>query len=357
MKRKLRIVLAKPGLDGHDRGINIVKDVLIDEGYEVFYFSLYRNLDDIAEIAVQEGVDFIGLSVHNNAHKKYVEEVFKQLKNHNAPDIGLVLGGIIPKKDEKFLKEEFGVKKIFVSGALEANLNAVKDFFRENSGRTIAAITVLKTKNDVGLAISAISNGLEMEKIRENWLGKNVLTLGITGPLGVGKSSLIDKLIAELRILNKKVGVITVDPSDYKTGGALLGRDRTQMWRHLYDENVHIYSMATRGYQGGIAEKTAEAVEIMKIAGCDIVLVETIGVGQDQVSIKDIVNKVLLVLTPDIGEDQVYKSGIMQIADYYIINKEDIGNPLAVEKYINEMLDQKQFHVRPFVFKTTSNRI
>ncbi|MEK7596120.1 MAG: cobalamin-dependent protein [Patescibacteria group bacterium] len=352
MKKKIRIVLAKAGLDGHDRGINIIKDSLINEGCEVFYFSLYRNLDDIAEIAVQEGADFIGLSIHSGAHKKYVEKVFERLKNHNALDIGLILGGIIPEKDEEFLKEKFGVKKIFVSGTPEADLNAIKNFFRENPGRTIAAITALKTKNDVGLAISAISNGLEMEKIRENWPG--TLTLGVTGPLGAGKSSLTDKLIAEFRTLDKKVGVITVDPSDFKTDGAPLGRDRTQMWRHLYDSNVHIYSLATRGCQGGIAEATAKAAEIMRAAGYDIVLIETIGVGQDQTAIKNIADKVLLVLTPDIGEDQIYKSGIMQIADYYILNKTDIINPLKAEKHINEMLDQKNLNIRPLVFKTIS---
>lgn len=357
-KKKIRIVLAKAGLDGHDRGINIIKDSLINEGHEVFYFGLYRDLDDIVEIAVQEGADFIGLNIHSGAHQKYVEKVFECLKNHGALDIGLILGGIIPEKDEIFIKEKFGVKKIFVSGTPEANLNKMKDFFRENSGRKITGITALKTKNDVGIAISAVSNSLEMEKIRENWLGKNTLTFGITGPLGVGKSSLIDKLIAEFRKLNKKVGVITVDPSDPATGGALLGRDRTQMWRHLYDQNVHIYSMATRGYQGGIAEKTAEAVGIMKAAGCDIVLVETIGVGQDQTAIKNIVDKVLLVLTPDIGEDQVYKSGIMQIADYYVINKSDISDPSFIKEKINEMLNQKFFTYpfRPLVFKTISNK-
>lgn len=360
MKKKTRIVLAKAGLDGHDRGINIVKDALINEGYEVFYFGLYRDLNNIAEIAVQEGADFLGLNVHSGAHRKYVEKVFECLKNHGALDIDLILGGIIPEKDEVFIREKFGVKKFFISGTPEAGLDSMKTFFRENSGRTAADSSTLKTKNDVGLALSAASNGLteiETEKIGEGPLKKDTLTIGVTGPLGVGKSSLIDKLIAEFRMLNKRVGVITVDPSDPATGGALLGRDRTQMWRHLYDSDVHIYSMATRGYQGGIAEATLGAAEIMKKAGYNVVLVETIGIGQDQTAIKSITDKVILVLTPDIGEDQIQKSGIMQIADYYVLNKADIINPLTAERKINEMLDQKQFVVRPLVFKTTSNKI
>lgn len=360
MKKKIRIVLAKAGLDGHDRGINIIKDSLIDEGYEVFYFGLFRNLKDITEIAVQEGADFIGLNILNGAHKKYVQQVFEHLEKHNALDIGLILGGIIPEKDKVFIGEKFGVKKFFISGTPEAGLDSIKTFFRENSGKTIVDPNTLKTKNDVGLTLSAVSNGLieiETEKIREGPLKKDTLIIGVTGPLGVGKSSLIDKMVAEFRTLNKRVGVITVDPSDPATCGALLGRDRTQMWRHLYDSDVHIYSMATRGYQGGIAEATPKAAEIMKAAGYNVVLVETIGVGQDQTAIKSMADKVILVLTPDIGEDQIHKSGIMQIADYYVLNKADISSPLTAERKINEMLDQKPFVVRPLVFKTTSNKI
>lgn len=358
MGKKKRIVLAKAGLDGHDRGINIVKNVLIGEGYEVFYFGLFRNLKDIAEIAIQEGVDFLGLNVLNGAHLNYVEQVFEHLEKRNALDISLILGGIIPEKDEEFIKEKFGVKKIFVSGTPEANLDEMRAFFRRNHGRATAGLNSLKTKNDLGLAISWISSCLiEIEKIKESRPRDEIFTLGITGPMGVGKSTLIDKLIAEFRALNKKVGVITIDPSDPMSGGALLGRDRTKMWRHLYDPDVHIYSMATRGFQGGIAKTTSEAAEIMKAAGYDVVLIETIGVGQDQTEIKNIVDKVLLVLTPDFGEDQVCKSGVMQIADYYVINKTDLGNPDLLEKNINEMLDQKQFIIRPLVFKTISNKI
>ena len=91
MERKKRIILAKAGLDGHDQGINVIKDFLIENGYEVFYFGLYQQMRDIAEIAIQEGVDFIGLSVHSAAHLEYVKEIFGYLKNNNALDIGLVV--------------------------------------------------------------------------------------------------------------------------------------------------------------------------------------------------------------------------------------------------------------------------
>lgn len=362
MEDPKRIMLAKTGLDGHDQAINIIKDFLIEKGHEVFYFGLYRQMRDIAEMAIQEGVDFIGLSVHNAAHLEYTKEIFEYLKNHNALDIGLVVGGIIPQEDIPILENEFGVRRVFVSGTPDADLNNVKDFFEKSSGRNVDAksIFVNKSKNNLGLFISELANGSEEASgLVKNLLNKEVLTIGITGHQGVGKSSLINRLISEFRGLNKKVGVITVDPSDCVSGGAPLGGDRIEMWEHLSDENVHIYSMATRGGQGGIADTTGLAVKAMKMVGCDIVIVETIGAGQDQTAVRNITDLTVLVLTPDIGKNQVYKSGIMQIADIYVINKSDILPPGPLERFLNEMLDQKvdfgnKSKSRPFIVNTNT---
>src|SRR3989338_2664336 len=341
MEKKKRIILAKTGLDGHDQGINIIKDFLIENGHEVFYFGLYRQMEDIAEIAIQEGVDCVGLSIHNAAHLEYVKKIYDYLKNHNALDIELVVGGIIPEEDKIVLEKEFGVRRVFVSGTPEANLNDIGAFFIKSSGRNIDPKSILenKSKNNLGLFISELANSSgEALGVVKNLLRKDVLTIGITGHQGVGKSTLIGHLITQFRTLNKKVGVIAVDPSDCISGGAFLGGDRTKMWRHLFDENVHIYSMATRGGHGGIADTTGLAVKAMKIAGCDIVIVETIGAGQDQTAVWMIADMTGLILTPDIGEDQVYKSGIMQVADFYVINKTDIMPALPLEKFLNEML-------------------
>ena len=135
MEKKKRIIIAKAGLDGHDQGVNVIKDFLIEEGHEVFYFRLYLQMEEIAEIAIQEGVDWIGLSVHNAAHCEYVKEIFDYLKDNNALDIGLIVGGIISEEDKIILEKEFGVKHIFVSGTPEANLYNIRDFFGKNSGR------------------------------------------------------------------------------------------------------------------------------------------------------------------------------------------------------------------------------
>lgn len=357
MKKIKRIILAKAGLDGHDQGINIVKDFLIENGHEVFYFGLYRQMREIAEIAIQEGVDFIGLSVHSAAHHEYIKEVFDYLKKNNALDIGLVAGGIIPREDVPILEKEFGVRRVFISGTPEANLNEIGDFFEKNSRRSIDPKLILENKAriGIGLFLSELADGSEeASNLVKNLSRRDVLTIGVTGHQGSGKSSLINRLVAGFRDAGKRVGVITVDPSDCVFGGALLGRDRTQMRDHIFDENIHIYSMATRGGYGGIADTTELAVRAMKIFGYDVVIVETIGVGQDQTAVRNIADLTALVLTPDIGEDQIYKSGIMQVSDIYVINKTDIMSAMPLEKFLNEMLDQKadfgnKSRLRPFI--------
>lgn len=385
-KRKTRILLAKAGLDGHDRGINVLKDFLIEQGMEVFYPGLYLKAEEMAEIAIQEGVDYLGLSVHSGAHLEYIKNVFDYLylSGRGALNVRLLVGGVISEEDEKILKNDYKVGEVFSSGTSKARLDEVKKFFdsqESNGAENIQLIgfnltllsSLLYWKAGLGLLISELANGTpeaselvdilpEMKKIIMNapiYPGRNILTLGVTGPLGVGKSSLTDKLIAEFRERNKFVGVIAVDPSDHISGGALLGRDRTQMRRHIYDAGVHIYSMASRGCHGGVAEAVPAAIQAMALAGYDVVIVETIGAGQDQVEIKNIVNKTILVLTPDVGEDQVNKSGLTQIADYYVINKSDLMDPEPLKKEIEKMLDEKAIYAgdkkRPLIFTTTAN--
>lgn len=382
---RTRILLAKAGLDGHDRGINVLKDFLIEQGMEVFYPGLYLKAEETAEMAIQEGVDYLGLSVHSGAHLEYIKDVSGYLIGRGALNIKLLVGGVISEEDEKILKSDYKVAEVFSSGTPKARLDEVKKFFdsRESNGAENVQfiglnLTLLSSllywKAGLALLISELSNGTsearelvdglpEMKKIiaaAPIYPERKILALGVTGPLGVGKSSLTDKLIVEFRKRNQFVGVIAVDPSDPVSGGALLGRDRTQMRRHIYDASVHIYSMASRGCHGGVAEAVPAAIQAMAAAGYDVVIVETIGVGQDQVGIKDVVDKTLLVLTPDVGEDQVNKSGLTQIADAYIINKSDLLDANSLEKAINKMLDEKILYAgaktRPPVFKTAANR-
>ncbi len=147
--------------------------------------------------------------------------------------------------------------------------------------------------------------------------------VGVTGAPGTGKSTLVDRLAARYRAAKQTVGIIAVDPSSPFTGGAILG-DRVRMQGHAGDKEIFIRSMATRGYLGGLAQATGDATLLLDAAGKDVVLVETVGVGQDEIEIVRVADCTIVVLVPGMGDDvQSLKAGLMEIADIFVINKSD----------------------------------
>jgi LAO/AO transport system kinase len=149
------------------------------------------------------------------------------------------------------------------------------------------------------------------------------LVVGVTGPPGAGKSSLVDRLTALLRREGRTVGVVAVDPSSPFSGGAILG-DRIRMQGHATDPGVFIRSMATRGHLGGLAAATRQALTVLAASGKDVVLVETVGVGQDEVDVVEAADVSVVVLVPGLGDEvQALKAGIMEIADVFVVNKAD----------------------------------
>jgi len=189
-------------------------------------------------------------------------------------------------------------------------------------------------------AISAIEDrapeSLDLLKALFPFSGK-ARVLGLTGAPGAGKSTLVDQLARAYRRQQRTVGIIAVDPTSPYTGGAILG-DRIRMQDHYADSGIYIRSMATRGYLGGLAATTADVATVLDASGKDLILVETVGVGQDEVDIVRLADITIVILVPGMGDDvQTIKAGIMEIADIFVINKSDHEGAERVEREIRAM--------------------
>ncbi|HEY3050155.1 MAG TPA: methylmalonyl Co-A mutase-associated GTPase MeaB [Gaiellaceae bacterium] len=231
---------------------------------------------------------------------------------------------------------------------------------RDWTGETLAAGVREGDRRALARAITLVENGdpLAYELVREVYPDTgSAYVVGVTGPPGVGKSSLIAALVRQIRASDKSVGVISVDPSSPFTQGALLG-DRIRLSEHFLDPGVFIRSMGTRGHLGGLAEATLQALLVLDAAGKDIVFVETVGTGQSEVEVIGIADTVLLVLMPGSGDSiQALKAGIMEIPDVIAINKKD--HP-AAKTMLNEVrsvltLDKERAWKPPIVLTEAVN--
>jgi len=185
----------------------------------------------------------------------------------------------------------------------------------------------------------------------------NARILGLTGPPGAGKSTLVDQLARHYRQQNQTVGIVAVDPTSPYTGGAILG-DRIRMQEHFSDSGIYIRSMATRGSLGGLARATADVATVLDAAGRDVIMIETVGVGQDEIDIVRLADVTVVILVPGMGDDvQTIKAGIMEIADIFVINKSDRDGADRVEREIRALqsLAARSDHWTPPIVKTVAS--
>lgn len=327
-----RILLAKIGLDGHDRGVKVLAREFRDAGLEVIYTGLWQTAEATMFAALQEDVDVVGVSLLSAAHMTVMPEILRIRDKLGVAHIPVVLGGIIPEDDEPKL-EAIGVAAIFNPGALMADI--ITELRRLSEVRVVADLKATIEGYNQGdpRSLAGLITSIQRERNLEGWTPPvgDAKVVGVTGAPGVGKSSFIARLGKGLRGRGKKVAVVAIDPSSPITGGALLG-DRLRMMAGEPDADFFVRSLSSGDVQGGLAPHCKEVVDVLRGFGFDYIIVETVGAGQADVAIRELVDRTLLLLMPDSGDAvQFSKAGIMEIADAFVLNKCDLSGTDATE--------------------------
>ncbi|MDQ7783178.1 MAG: methylmalonyl-CoA mutase family protein [Desulfomonilaceae bacterium] len=339
----IRIVTAASLFDGHDAAINIMRRILQGTGAEVIHLGHDRGVAEIVDAAVQEDAQAIGISCYQGGHVEFFKYMVDLLRKHDCEHIRVFGGGggvIVPEEIKEL--EAYGVTKIYSpeDGRRMGLQGMINDFmqrcdFPTSDGTLNGDLSDLSTTNWKLLAntittveTAKMSGNGDLPQIRsmlkEKIGDRAAPVLGITGTGGAGKSSLTDELV--LRFLNdqpeRTVGIISVDPTRRKTGGALLG-DRIRM-NSIHTPRVYYRSMATRAQGMEVPAHIEEAIEILKAAGFDLIIVETAGIGQGDAAIVPLSDVSLYVMTSDFGaQSQLEKIDMLDFADLVAINKYD----------------------------------
>ena len=338
-KHHVRMVTASSLFDGHDASINIMRRILQASGAEIIHLGHNRSVEEVVNAAIQENVQAIAMSSYQGGHVEYFKYMHDLLQERGAPHIRIYAGGggvIIPKEIKEL--HEYGIAWIFSPEdgrkmGLQGMINQMIEDCDYQTAKDckISDLENVSTDNPEVLA-NLITYAEEMydkdddnakalmKKAKE--LSKNTPVFGITGTGGAGKSSLTDELIRRFlhELPDKKVAIISIDPTKQKTGGALLG-DRIRM-NSIFNKRVFMRSLATRGSRSELSGAMQDVLDIVKVAGFDLIVIETSGIGQGDADIADISDASMYVMTSEFGAPtQLEKIDMIDYADLIAINK------------------------------------
>ncbi|MGG0656561.1 fused isobutyryl-CoA mutase/GTPase IcmF [Rummeliibacillus pycnus] len=332
----VRFVTASSLFDGHDASINIMRRILQSSGVEVIHLGHNRSVEEVVNAAIQEDAQGIAISSYQGGHMEYFKYMHDLLNEKRAPHIGIFGGGggvILPKEIKEL--QDYGVKNLFspedgLALGLQGMINSMieKSDYSTVKNDLIDKLNQLHTENPEVLAqlITAVEEGEQdgigelLQTARE--ISKQTPVLGITGTGGAGKSSLTDELIRRFlhEFPDKKIAIISIDPTKQKTGGALLG-DRIRM-NAIFNNRVYMRSLATRNSHTELSAALGDVLDIVKVAGFDLIVVETSGIGQGDAAITSISDLSMYVMTSEFGAPtQLEKIDMIDFADLIVINK------------------------------------
>ena len=337
-KHKVRIVTAASLFDGHDAAINIMRRIIQSTGVEVIHLGHDRSVEDVVNCAIQEDVNAIAMTSYQGGHNEYFKYMYDLLKEKGASHIKIFGGGggvILPKEIKELM--EYGITRIYSpDDGRELGLQGMINDLVQKADFAIGNVLNKEVnglkKKEIGSIARIISAAENFPKIAKKTLSeihkKNKTSttpvLGITGTGGSGKSSLVDELVRRFLIdfPKKTIGLISVDPSKRKTGGALLG-DRIRM-NAINNSRVYMRSLATRQSNLALSKYVNEAIEVLKAAEFDLIILETSGIGQSDTEIIEHSDTSLYVMTPEFGAaTQLEKIDMLDFADLVAINKFD----------------------------------
>jgi len=337
-KYKVRIVTAAALFDGHDAAINIMRRIIQSTGVEVIHLGHDRSVEEVVNCAIQEDVNAIAITSYQGGHMEYFKYMFDLLKERGASHIKIFGGGggvILPEEIKELM--DYGITRIYAPDdgramGLQGMINdlvSTSDFALGDKLNVTLEDLANKKIGSIANLISSAENFPEiakatLDKIHIKNQDSKTPVLGITGTGGSGKSSLVDELVRRFLIdfPEKTVGLISVDPSKRKTGGALLG-DRIRM-NAINNERVYMRSLATRQSNLALSKYVNEAVQVLKAAEFDLIILETSGIGQSDTEIIEHSDTSLYVMTPEFGAaTQLEKIDMLDFADLVAINKFD----------------------------------